>query len=200
MRASQRNIHPIIRQVIDRDCHVGESGSAVVRHVIGKLKHGYETFRALTERERRVLIEQCLTQHRDNLKLYQEVMNGFPKTRRAQASALREIKELDQAEISRLLLEHDCSVQFLGFRLGKTEVLVRRQMAQGIRSKPEIWRWLDAIAEAETELPISSQIRSEQEKVECGFCGLSLPEGERAYLYRQLAFCSKACCRYHRGW
>ena len=31
--SQQIEVHPIVRQIIDRDCHVGESYRTVIRHV-----------------------------------------------------------------------------------------------------------------------------------------------------------------------
>jgi len=67
-------IHPIVRQIIDRDCHVAESNRTVIRHVISKLSHGWKTFRSLPRAERRHLMQQCTQQHRANRELYVAVM------------------------------------------------------------------------------------------------------------------------------
>ena len=40
-------MHPIVKQIIDRDCHVGISNRAVMRHVISRLKCGWATFRQM---------------------------------------------------------------------------------------------------------------------------------------------------------
>ena len=54
----QRNIdiHPIIRQIIDRDCHVSWSNRRVIRHVVSKLRDGQRTFRAMPREDRRTLL------------------------------------------------------------------------------------------------------------------------------------------------
>lgn len=67
-------VHPIVRQIINRDCHVGESDRAVIRHVVSKLRQGYGTFRELPKAERRSLMQQCIQQHRENRDLYRAVM------------------------------------------------------------------------------------------------------------------------------
>lgn len=71
-----RVIHPIIRQIIDRDCHVSLRKREVVRHVISRLNGGYATFRALAPVDRREFIRQCLQVHRENWELYRDVMSG----------------------------------------------------------------------------------------------------------------------------
>ena len=80
MSGSSRDVHPIIKQIIDRDCHVGESNRNVVLHVISKLAKGHQSFQAMTAEDRQEFVEQCLIQHRRNQQLYQEVMSGFRST------------------------------------------------------------------------------------------------------------------------
>lgn len=74
LRAKQREAHPIVRQIIDRDCHVAESDLAVVRYVVCELRDGYATFRGLPKTERRRFIEQYLDVHRANRAEYEAVM------------------------------------------------------------------------------------------------------------------------------
>lgn len=69
-------IHPIVRQIIDRDCHVSLTHREVIRHVISKLKGGYPTFRAMPKRDRRELVRQCIARQRENWRLYVDVMQG----------------------------------------------------------------------------------------------------------------------------
>lgn len=76
MQPKVTDVHPIIRQIIDRDCHVSLSNRAVVRHVVSKLKHGYKTFRAMPKPDRKQFIAECLYQHQSNFKLYCDVMRG----------------------------------------------------------------------------------------------------------------------------
>ena len=67
-------MHPIVRQIIDRDCHVGMSNRAVMRHVISRLKDGWKTFRQMPKEDRRELLRQCREAHRENRELYVAVM------------------------------------------------------------------------------------------------------------------------------
>ena len=67
-------VHPIVRQLIDRDCHVGESYRTVIRHVVSKLRGGHKTFRRMQKVDRRLLIQQCIEQHRTSRELYVSVM------------------------------------------------------------------------------------------------------------------------------
>lgn len=69
-------VHPIVRQIIDRDCHVCLTHRQVIRHVVARLKDGYETFRSLPRHERRDLMRQCIARHDENRRLYAEVMRS----------------------------------------------------------------------------------------------------------------------------
>lgn len=66
--------HPLLRQIIDRDCHVGISNRAVIRHVIAKLRDGYQAFRDMPSEDRRTLMKQCIDIHKANRAEYRAVM------------------------------------------------------------------------------------------------------------------------------
>jgi hypothetical protein len=68
------DVHPVVAQIINRDCHVGSSYPKVIRHVVSKLRHGPKAFRAMPKDDRRLLMRQCIQQHRENRELYQAVM------------------------------------------------------------------------------------------------------------------------------
>ena len=68
------DVHPIVKQIIDRDCHVGESYLTVIRHIVSNLRDGWKTFRAMPRPDRRLLLRQCIQQHRANRELYRAVM------------------------------------------------------------------------------------------------------------------------------
>lgn len=70
-------IHPIIRQIIDRDCHVAESNRKVIRHVISKMREGMQSFRSMPRADRREFLKQCVERHRQNRELYATVMGGW---------------------------------------------------------------------------------------------------------------------------
>ena len=80
-RSRRRPVHPIVRQIIDRDCHVSMRNREVIRHVISKLRDGYATFRAMPRADRRELLHQCIAVHRENWELYVDVMSGNPAGR-----------------------------------------------------------------------------------------------------------------------
>ena len=67
-------MHPIVKQIIDRDCHVGLPNREVIRHVISRLKDGYATYRSMSRADRRLLMQQCMQRHRENRELYVAVM------------------------------------------------------------------------------------------------------------------------------
>lgn len=80
-------VHPIVRQIIDRDCHVSLTNRQVIRHVVSKLKDGFRTYRAMPQRDRRTLLRQCIACHRQNVRLYIDVMQGgLGRRRRREAS------------------------------------------------------------------------------------------------------------------
>lgn len=76
------DVHPIVAQIINRDCHVGCSNRSVIRHVISKLRHGHKTFRAMAKEDRRLLMQQCIAQHRENWELYRAVMYPIYRSRK----------------------------------------------------------------------------------------------------------------------
>ena len=69
-------VHPLVRQIIDRDCHVSMSNRAVIHHVISKLRDGYQTFRGMPKRDRKDLLRQCIAVQRQNVRFYRQVMGG----------------------------------------------------------------------------------------------------------------------------
>ena len=70
------SIHPIVRQIIDRDCHVSLSNRAVIRDVISKLRDGRQTYFAMPREDRRHMLRQCIARHRQNREEYAAVMGG----------------------------------------------------------------------------------------------------------------------------
>ena len=68
------DVHPIVRQIIDRDCHVSLSNRQVIRHVIARLRDGWQTYCSMARDDRRFLMQQCIFQHRQNRELYVAVM------------------------------------------------------------------------------------------------------------------------------
>lgn len=75
-RAKYLKVHPIVRQIIDRDCHVSLSNRSVIRHVISRLRDGRATFRAITLGDRKNLMRQCIKVHRENREFYVDLMSG----------------------------------------------------------------------------------------------------------------------------
>ena len=112
------NVHPIFSQIINRDCHVGESNKTVVRHVIAKLKHGIESFRKMTLDERTSFIEQCISQHRYNYREYVEVMSGFTRTTANSDSDKEHLGPLTGKQLVALMRKHKTTIEQLAFRQG----------------------------------------------------------------------------------
>ena len=70
----KHSTHPITRQIIDRECHVGLSNRAVFRLVISHLIEGYKTYRSIPKESRRKLLQERIDIHRYNQAEYQAVM------------------------------------------------------------------------------------------------------------------------------
>lgn len=70
------NVHPIVRQIIDRDCHVSWTEREVIRHVISRLKGGMKAFRKMPADHRQGLVNQCRHRRRENIEDYTRVMSG----------------------------------------------------------------------------------------------------------------------------
>lgn len=198
---STRDIHPIIRQIIDRDCHVGEGDRTVVRHVISKLKHGYETLRQMSTRDRRLLIEQAICHHRANQRLYVEVMNGFSSCRRIERQLRKQFESISAGELHNLMRENSVSPAYLAFRLGWSHGRVQQAMQAGLSRPRQIEQWLTAIAKAEnSDVPVKSLIQDESHAAECNFCGCPLVVGDKVFVYQNHVYCSTNCCRKSCGW
>jgi hypothetical protein len=73
----ETRIHPIIRLIVDRDCHVGMPYRGVIRHVASRLQGGWPAFKALPREKRRVFIVQCCAVHHANRLLYEIVTRGI---------------------------------------------------------------------------------------------------------------------------
>lgn len=86
------SIHPIVRQIIDRDCHVSWSDRRVIQHVISKLRDGFATFRAMPRNDRRQLLRQCVERHRHNREEYAAVMGGWSSLGLASPASRRQRK------------------------------------------------------------------------------------------------------------
>jgi len=69
------SVDPIVQQIVNR-CHVGQSNRQVTRYLISRMRHGWQTFQAMSKPERRELMKQIIAQHRANRKLYRAVMSG----------------------------------------------------------------------------------------------------------------------------
>ncbi len=195
-----RPIHPIVRQIIDRDCHVGEDHRQVVRHVISKLRNGYATFRAMSPADRRELIDQCVRRQRENRREYVEVMSGFTYTLgRSNDQPLP--SSLLGREVASLMRRHHMTIEALAFRLGTSMKRVRQIRTQGLHDPLAVRDWIEAITgEDPGSIPEAYRIRNQSELADCRYCGFPLDVGDTAYEYVGDVFCSTSCCRKSRGW
>ena len=66
----------MVSQIVGR-CHVAESNRKVLRYFISRLKDGYQTWRALTRKQRRYWMRQVFAEHKANRDLYRDVWGGW---------------------------------------------------------------------------------------------------------------------------
>lgn len=196
------SIHPIVRQIIDRDCHVSMSGSDVVRHVLSKLRNGYATFRSLSKADRRQLIADCLQSHHNNWQLYATVMGGSTSTNGLKRGGDGDPPStLSGRDVVSLMRKHKRTIKGLAFQLGTTQKRVRQIRERGLESALAVRDWLQAITGNDPgPIPDKFAIRHHTEEAECNFCGCPLYVGDEAYEYVSDVFCSVTCCRHARGW
>ncbi len=193
------SVHPIIKQIIDRDCHVATPSKEVVRHVISKLRNGYETMRGMPQEDRSQLVEQCVLHHRGNFQEYVEVMSGFTRTVGEQSFDLPD--SLSGVEVIRLMRKHKVTIESLAFRLGTTQKRVRKIRNTKLDDPLAVRDWIQAITgEDPGPIPKKVCIQNRQEEGDCCFCGYPLYVGDDAYEYVGSLFCSTTCCRKSRGW
>ena len=195
------NVHPIIRQIIDRDCHVSEGNGKVVRHVISKLRNGHETFRAMSKVDRRKFIEQCIKHHSRNYQEYVEVMSGFRYTTVGKGKAGHQISSLPGPEVVKLMRKYKMTIEQLAFRLGTSQKRVRQARDSGLIDPYAIRDWIQAICGVDVgPIPEKYRVHSKQKEGDCCFCGYPLYVGDVAYEYVGEMFCSITCSRKSRGW
>ncbi len=201
MREHRRDVHPIIRQIIERDCHVGESNRVVIRHVISKLRDGYTTFRRMEASDRREFIEQCLSVHRANIKLYVEVMAGSPATKKRERELSAQVQSVSGDELVAMMKEHGKSVPYMAFRLGASVDEIGQARKSGLDDPETIFRWLDALSDDEPAIiPDSHRLQGEAQSFDCNFCGTPVIPGDDAFEFSGEVFCSITCCRFSQGW
>lgn len=196
------DVHPIIAQIINRDCHVSMSNRAVIRYVISRLKHGYRTFMELAKSDRRSFMEQCVWQHSQNWQLYVDVMRGRPAVKRDIVTPTEQVPEtLTGHEICRLMRKHKKTISKLSFLLGITAKRIREVRTSGLQDPLAVRDWYEAITgEDPGPIPSSYRIKHHTEEASCGYCGCPLYVGDTAFEYVNEAFCSRTCCRKSRGW
>ncbi len=194
------NVHPIVRQIVNRDCHVGSTAKSVVQHVISKLRNGVEALRAMSPYERRRLIDDCLVQHQHNLKEYVEVMSGFTRTT-GKDTADKLPTSLSGKEVTALMRKHKVKIDSLAFRLGTSQKRVRQIRDTGLTDVLAIRDWIQAITGVDPgPIPEKYRINKLQEEGSCCFCGYPLYNGDEAFDYVGEMFCSTSCARKSRGW
>ena len=137
-------VHPIVSQIVNRDCHVGSDAKSVVQHVVAKLRNGVGTLRAMTPVDRRKLIDDCIVQHRHNWKEYVEVMSGFTHTTGPHAAA-EHPSSLTGKKVTSLMRKHKMTIEQLAFRLGTSMKRVRQIRESGLTDPLAVRDWIQAI-------------------------------------------------------
>lgn len=148
------DIHPIVKQIIDRDCHVWMSGREVVRHVISKLREGFRTFRALSRADRRQLVSDCLEHHRVNCQLYVDVMSGLKTNDTSSAQTAKPIAwphvmstgRLTGPMMRRFMRQQRVTIRELAARTSITQKRIRELREVGINDPGTVRDMLQAIA------------------------------------------------------
>lgn len=115
----------------------------VVRHVISKLRKGYETLRAMPQNDRGQLVEQCVQHHQGNFKEYVEVMSGFTQSVVIDPSKIP--SSLTGAEIVRLMRKHKVTIEALAFRPQTTHTRVRKIRNTKLDDPLAVRDWIQAI-------------------------------------------------------
>jgi acyl-CoA reductase-like NAD-dependent aldehyde dehydrogenase len=70
-----RPVDAILRRIIG-NLHVSASNRTVIRHVVARLKGGYQGYRQSSRAQRGALLRRIIKIHADNRKLYVAVMSG----------------------------------------------------------------------------------------------------------------------------
>jgi hypothetical protein len=197
------SVHPIIKQIIDRDCHVAMTAREVVRHVISRLREGYKTFRELPKPDRRRFVEDCVRRHRENFRLYANVMSGGRRRHKNAETVFNPFppESLSGKELCRLMRKHRVTIAELALRTGITQKRIRQVREAGISDPFVVRDWIQAITRSDPgPIPEQYRIGNPTEETECSFCGCPSFLGETAYSYLSDVFCSRHCCRKSRGW
>lgn len=195
------SVHPIIRQIIDRDCHVASSFREVVRYVISKLKGGFQTFRNMNQEDRQLFIDQCLQQHAANRQLYTEVMSGMQRTTIRRSESRLPPTMMTGPQLVSMMRKHHVTIAGLAERTGITQKRIRQVRERGLSDPMTIRDWIDAITrEAPGPIPASIRIGIRSAKAECDFCGYPFVVGDDAWTYVEEVFCTVNCCRISRNW
>lgn len=195
------DIHPVIAQIVDRDCHVSLSNRVVIRNVISKLRYGYQTFRDLPKEDRKAFMTQCIAQHKQNWELYVSVMSGSPGPKKTEAKPEEVPEKLTGEEVCRLMRKHKKTIKQLSFLLGIPCKRIREVRKCGLDESLAVRDWLEQITgEDPGPIPASYRINRHTEESACCYCGCPLYVGDTAFEYVDEAFCSRTCCRKSRGW
>ena len=189
-------IHPIIRQIINRDCHALMSLTDVIRHVVPKLRGGYEQLRNGGLEYRELFIKQCVLQHRLNQRLYIEVISGMRLTKSAPPVVERPPLQMSGRDIVRLMRKYRVTIRQLATISGISMKRIREIRTVGI-DRPNVVRdWIQLITGVDPgPMPERIEFKSDEAGADCEFCGFPFRAHDSVFLYSGKQYCSVSCCR-----
>lgn len=66
----------MIKRMVDR-CHIGDSYETVIRYVISRMVNKFETYRAMSTKDKAMVIEAIIDGHKQNREEYAWIMGGL---------------------------------------------------------------------------------------------------------------------------
>lgn len=193
---AEAEIHPIIRQIINRDCHVCMLVTEVIRHVVSKLRGGYEQLRNGGTEYRELFVKQCALQHRLNQKLYIEVISGMRLTRAPEPVVPRPPLRMSGREVVSLMRKYGVTIRELSVRSKISMKRIREVRTVGLDSPNVVRDWIQMIAGVDPgPMPETTQLKSDEAGEECEFCGFPFRAQDSVFRYAAKSYCTVGCCR-----
>ncbi len=101
--------------------------------MISKLRDGYQSLRKMPAASGRLLVEQCVEQHRLNFKEYVGVTSGFTRTTGEVPSKIALPSSLTGKELVALMRKHKVTIESLAFRIGTSMKRIRKIRESGLQ-------------------------------------------------------------------
>ena len=195
-------VHPIIRQIINRDCHALMLLPDIIRHVASKLRGGYDQLRNGGLEYRELFIKQCVLQHLSNQRLYIEVLSGMRLTKSTTPAVERPPLQMSGRAIVRLMRKHRVTIRQLATISGISMKRIREIRTVGINRPNVVRDWIQLITGVDPgPMPERIEFKSDEVGKECKFCGFPFRVRDSVFLYAGKPYCSVGCCRRdHQLW